>query len=227
MKESRVEHPQQREILRKLSKAEGLRFSELKPNILENNVFMYHIHLLIRQGLIVKHDNGQYMLTIDGLRYVGHVTRGQLEHRTQPKLFSFLVLCNDQGEVVLHRRASQPFIGRYAFPGEVIYFGDSIIDHKERLLRDKVGIDVELSLRGLVDTQLKQADRVVSHVYAQILYGRVTGKPDVQSIDAHFMPEWINLSQIRHQNVLPDVSTIVDKVLGDEEYFYLSLANEG
>lgn len=226
MKAHRIEHPLQRDILRRLSRNEGLRFSELKPDILENNVFMYHIHLLIRQGLVMKHDDGRYMLTVDGLRYVGIVTRGQLEHRIQPKLFSFLVLCNDRGEVVLHRRASQPFIGKYAFPGEVIYFADSIMNHKERLLRDKVGIDVKLSLRGLVDTQLKQGDRVVSHVCAQILYGKVVDRPNVQSVDTHFTPEWINLAQIDSQEVLPDVGVILNKTVSGKGYFYSSLINE-
>lgn len=226
MKAYRIEHPQQRDILRRLSKAEGLRFSELKPDIIENNIFMYHIHLLIRQGLIKKHDNGQYMLTSEGLRYVALVTRGQLEYRSQPKLFSFLVLCNDYGEVVLHRRASQPFMGKYAFPGEVIYFDDSMSDHKERLLHDKVGIAAQLSLRGLVDTRLTGGGQVVSHVYAQIIYGEVTGRPRVQSIDSHFTPEWINLAQIDSREVLPDIGAIVDKAASNEDYFYLSLINE-
>lgn len=226
MQAYRIEHPQQRDILRRLSKAEGLRFSELKPDIVENNIFMYHIHLLIRQGLIKKHDDGQYMLTSEGLRYVALVTRGQLEHRTQPKLFSFLVLCNDYGEVVLHRRASQPFMGKYAFPGEVIYFNDSIPDHKERLLHDKVGIDAPISLRGLVDTRLTDNSQLVSHVYAQILYGEVVGRPRVQSIDSHFTPEWINLAQIDSREVLPDVGAILDKAVSSKGYFYLSLINE-
>lgn len=226
MKARRIEHPLQRDILRHLSKAKGLRFSELKPDIAENNIFMYHIHVLIRQGLIEKGDDGRYILTSEGLRYVALVTRGQLEHRTQPKLFTFLVLCNDHGEVVLHRRASQPFIGRYAFPGEVIYFNDSIPDHKQRLLHDKVGIDVSISLQGMADTRLMQDEEVVSHVYAQILYGEVVGRPQIQSIDSYFSPEWINPGQIHPKEILPDVGAIVDKAVRSRDYFYLSLVNE-
>lgn len=222
MKAHTVEHPLQRAILRALSKADMLRFSELKPGGVENNIFMYHIYQLVRDGLVAK-DGSRYMLTPEGMRHVALVTRGQLEHRMQPKLFSFLVLRNSFGEVALHRRASQPFMHRFAFPGEVIYFGEFIDDHKQRLLHDKVGIGASLSLRGLVDSKLMYGDQVVSHVYAQLLCGEVEGRPALRAIDDHFAPQWVNINQIGDDELLPDIPEILKTLDSDQEYFFQSI----
>jgi ADP-ribose pyrophosphatase YjhB (NUDIX family) len=222
MKARTIEHFLQRDILRHLSKSEGMRFTELKPGMIENNIFMYHMHQLMQWSLVEKHEK-LYRLTSEGMRHVALVTRGQLEQRIQPKLFSFLILRNDLGEVVLHRRAGQPFIGRFTFPGEVIYFNDDTDDHMRRLLKDKVNLRVPLKLRGLADTRLMRESEVITHTYAQLLYGDVKGRPELRSIDTNFTPQWIDINKIAPNEILPDVPEILEKIVQSDEYFYLSL----
>ena len=221
-----VTHVIQKEILRTLSYAEGLRFGQLKPATIESNLFLYHLRQLMKEKLVA-HTDGLYFLTDKGQRYIAAVTRWKLEARQQPRLFSLLVLCNDQDEVVLYRRSRQPFINKYTFPGEVVYFDQTIDDQIEQLLSDKVQFQTPLRLRGLVDSRLSQDGQLITHIYAHILYGKVAGRPKVTAKDPRFAPPlWLNPNKLDEQQLLPDVLAVLAHLATADDYFYLPLQHE-
>jgi ADP-ribose pyrophosphatase YjhB (NUDIX family) len=217
-----ITHYIQRDILRSLSKAEQLRFSELKPQGIENGIFMYHLRQLIHEGLVNK-QHGQYLLSETGLRHVSLLTRTNLDLHAQPKLFCLLVIRNSHGEYVMHRRSSQPFINRLTFPGGALFFDENLSDYTSRQLMEKVNIDVPLTLRGLADIRLKSNGQTITHIYAQLFYGEVQGRPLIKAKDERFAPQWTRVDLLKPHDILPDIPDILEQVHGSADYFYLPL----
>jgi ribosomal protein S19E (S16A) len=59
----------QRHILKELALADSKRYTELKPDGIEGNLFQYHSRDLEKQGLIDRSEQG-YALTPKGKSYV-------------------------------------------------------------------------------------------------------------------------------------------------------------
>ncbi|MCA9318231.1 hypothetical protein KDA06_01160 [Candidatus Saccharibacteria bacterium] len=61
-----IEHHIQRQILRLLGTHEQARFTDIRPEGLENNAFQYHLRQLVAWGLVSKNTDGTYTLTSKG-----------------------------------------------------------------------------------------------------------------------------------------------------------------
>lgn len=217
-----VEHYIQRDILRTLSRSGVLPFSQLRPDRLDNGIFSYHLKQLLQGGYITK-TNGIYELSVEGMRYVAWAGRTNIDIHPQPKQFCFLIIENDKGEYIMHRRNGEPFVGKYTFPGGVLFFGESTDELTTRQLREKIGFDVSLTNRGLANLQLGNNGHVLSHTYAHLLHSRITGNPTPIAKDGRFAVEWVKPSDLHDDELLPDVRAILDKLASSPEYFYLEL----
>lgn len=217
-----VEHFIQRDILRTLSRRQGLSFSELKPQGIDNGIFSYHLKSLLSAGLVVRNDE-QYSLSVEGTQYVSWVTRTNLDVHPQPKLFCFLIIENERGEFLLHKRNAQPFLGRYTFPGGALFFGEDLGELVTRQLLEKVGFRIKMQDRGMASLRLGEGGYVMSHTYAHLFYGTVLYGPRPHAKDKRFTPEWVSLDDLAEANLLPDVRVIVDKLKTTKEYFFLDL----
>lgn len=217
-----VEHFIQRDILRKLSRRGELSFSALQPQGIENGVFAYHLKALVTCNLVAHRHSG-YVLTQEGLRYVAQVTRTNLDIQPQPKLFGLLIIENEKGEYILHRRAAEPFLGRYTFPGGVLFFDETPEELAARQLLEKVGVDIKVENRGMASLRLGKKGYTLSHSYAHLLYGRADSSLRLHAKDSRFAPEWLKVSSLPKVELLPDVLDILNAVRQHEDYFFLDL----
>jgi hypothetical protein len=143
-----IEHVIQKQILEKLTFAQSLRFSELKPSNLESNLFMYHLNRLIKSGFVKKTEEG-YTLTQVGLAHVDKLSMKDLKHRVQAKVLSILAIENENGKWLMLKRLHQPYIGKIGFPSGKTHYGESLLAAASRDLEEKSGLTgVELELRG-------------------------------------------------------------------------------
>jgi hypothetical protein len=111
-----LDHHIQREIVYALAFSEGMRFSELKPDDLENKAFDYHLKKVIVAGYVQKNDDGTYSLTSEGKR----VGKGALkkQNRMIDRAYSTLLLAirrPEDGAWLLVRRKVQPLLGLRGF----------------------------------------------------------------------------------------------------------------
>ncbi len=110
-----LDHHIQRAIVYKLAFSEGMRFSELKPDDLENKAFDYHLKKVIRGGYVKKADDGLYRLTSEGQL----MWRVSQKKATQAgRAYSTLLLAvqrQEDGAWLLYRRRTQPMIGLTGF----------------------------------------------------------------------------------------------------------------
>lgn len=111
-----LDHHIQREIVYALAFSNGLRFSELKPDTLENKAFDYHLKKVIAAGYVIKNEDGTYSLTSAGKR----VGKGALkkQERLIDRAYSTLLLAirrPEDGAWLLTRRKVQPLLGLTGF----------------------------------------------------------------------------------------------------------------
>ncbi len=111
-----LDHHIQRTIVYTLAFSEGMRFSDLKPDELENKAFNYHLKKVIAAGYVAKTEEGLYTLTSEGRR----VGKGALKKQSRliDRAYSILLLAirrKEDGAWLLVKRKSQPLLGLTGF----------------------------------------------------------------------------------------------------------------
>lgn len=111
-----LDHHIQRTIVYQLVLAESLRFSELRPDDIENKLFTYHLNKTIQSGIVEKTTTGEYSLTPDGKRLGARVLEDQRQVAFKPHSILFLVIRRkEDGAWLLYRRKVHPLKDKTAF----------------------------------------------------------------------------------------------------------------
>lgn len=216
-----IEHHIQKDILLRLSKAAELRFSELKPESLESNSFMYHLKQLQVQNLVTKTNDG-YKLTDEGLSYIDGFSFHTLKPRKQPKVISILVIRNKNGDWMMAKRKYQPYINQYMFPSGKQHIGEGPEKHAARELREKLQLDaIALKRRGLSDIRIYHGEKIITHVTAHIYEGLATD--NALPAETHqFEFAWVSQTN-DDLKMLAGTREIMEKLQSETELFFLSL----
>lgn len=213
-----IEHHIQRDIIHRLSQAEELRFSELKPAELESNSFMYHLKQLISGGWVEKTEAG-YTLTPKGLMYVDGLSLTNSLPRKQAKILSVIVLKNKKGEYLLARRKFQPFIGTLLFPGGKQHYGESPDDHVVRELKEQFGLSGKPVHRGLIDQRSYAKETLITHVLTHVYELAYDGPAPVES--PKFIYEWSGVEGVK--DLYPGSYELFQALENEKSLFFLSL----
>jgi hypothetical protein len=136
-----LDHHIQREIVYTLAFSEGLRFSELKPDVLENKAFDYHLKKVIAAGYVIKKADGTYSLTSEGKR----VGKGALKKQSRliDRAYSTLLLAirrPEDGAWLLVRRKSQPLLGMTGFMNASPIVTQQITETAADICRQQTGL---------------------------------------------------------------------------------------
>ncbi|MBN1263747.1 MAG: NUDIX hydrolase [Candidatus Pacebacteria bacterium] len=137
-------HQQQLKILDGLLFSLSAKYSELKPILMENSQFVFHLERLIKMGLIKKGRAG-YQLTTAGKEYANRIYVRDLKIIRQVKSTTVICACkekNHQRFFLVYQRLKHPFFGCWGFPTEKPRWGEKLITAVAR------GLKEEASLRG-------------------------------------------------------------------------------
>ncbi len=111
-----LDHYIQRNIVYRLAFTDKLRFSELKPDLLDNKLFNYHLKKVVSAGLVEKTDEGLYALTPEGRRLGVHVLDNQLASVDKADSVLFLVVRRKLDDAwLLYKRKTHPLINKVGF----------------------------------------------------------------------------------------------------------------
>lgn len=184
-----IEHHIQRTIIERLSRAESLRFSELKPDGMESNIFMYHLKQLIKDGYVTKNATN-YSLSPKGLSYVDGLSFDSRMPRKQPKIIAIIALRNSKGEWLMSRRKIQPYINQYMLPSGKQHYGEAPEDHIVRELQEQIGSVPAVERRGFVDVRIEQGGQTITHINGHVYTGTYDGPvpEDNEKFSYHFLP---------------------------------------
>lgn len=144
-----LDHHIQKEIVYALAFSEGMRFSELKPDHLENKAFDYHLKKTIRAGYVRKNEDGTYGLTSEGKR----LGKGALkkQDRLINRAYDTLLVAirrPDDGAWLLMRRKVQPLIGLVGLMNAQPRADQEIIQTAAEVCREQTGLTGTFIVHG-------------------------------------------------------------------------------
>jgi len=210
-------HYIQKHILKVLAYAKYARFSEMRPPRVDSNAYSYHLKTMQRDAFVEKTDRG-YRLSPKGLAYVDKVSLDDFEQRLQPKIMTLLVIKNAAGQILLHEKRRQPFIGSKLLPSGKIHLEDtSLLAAAQRELREKVGsaADGKLNHAGDVYIRSRIAGELVSSIAGHVFTGRLVG--DEPLLDGN---SWVRRDALTGYKLAPATADILADVETSGGFFF-------
>ncbi|MDB5178531.1 MAG: hypothetical protein JWN01_474 [Patescibacteria group bacterium] len=147
-------HPIQQAILECLRVASaGLRYTDMKPDDVESDLYNYHLQYLVKNQLVFKEDE-KYFLTSSGKKYI--IELNPLDEKGESNRFKIAVLClvireSEQGPQILSQhRLRQPFAGQREFIGGGLRRGEPVLRAAKRRLGEEAGLSANFTLLGML-----------------------------------------------------------------------------
>lgn len=212
-------HKIQQHALKQLIMNPVRRFSGLKPDEVESNLFMYHLKQLIKENLVQKRADGLYCLTERGKAYADSLSLESFQPRLQPRIVTLLMIKNEAGEYLLYRRMRQPLINMVGFPYGKVHLGETIAQAAARELSEKTGLEATLVHRGDGYITMIQGTEPISQILFHLFLGsNPTGQLTQSDVGEAF---WADPSQVPGWELLPSVMDLVDQLNSSDRLFFL------
>ncbi len=166
-----LEHHLQKDILDTLVKCPSARYADLKPASVEGNIFTYHLQLLVKQGIVLKGEDGRYCLTAQG-KALG--INNKLKPRDllqQAHSVLLLMVRNANGDWLLRKRLVHPMYGKVGFiHGEPRVY-ENITWTADDILLAKTGLSADFSIAGSGYIRIFQSEELESFTHFTLLRG--------------------------------------------------------
>jgi 8-oxo-dGTP pyrophosphatase MutT (NUDIX family) len=194
---------------------EYARYSEMRPEKVDSNLYAYHLNRLVRSGYVEKNNN-QYTLSAKGLRYVERAS-GSMNIRNQPKITTAILLNDSDGNILLTKRLKQPYINCYSLPlGKIHSDKDaSILDSARRELHEKTGVKYK-NLNHIGDVYLKIN---INKVLISDLLVHVFSAVCKKKIAINNSSYWIAKKDLGNVNLIPGIKEIVKLADSGDNFF--------
>jgi ADP-ribose pyrophosphatase YjhB (NUDIX family) len=205
-----LDHHLQRTIAYRLAFTDGLRFSELKPDNVDNKLFTYHLKKVESAGLIAKNPDGAYSLTAEGRRLGVHVLDGKQALVDRPDSVLFLVVRRASDNAwLLYKRRTHPLRGLTGFMHGQPSALESSSTTAQNILQDKTGLRGRFTAIGAGYFRVFREDQLESFTHFTMLACEdATGElaPD----DEHAEYFWQQSPDFSASDFLPNMSYLVE-----------------
>ncbi len=203
-----LDHHIQKSIVYDLAFADSLRFSDLKPDDMENKAFTYHLKKVVKAGLVEKQDDGHYSLTMKGRR----VGKGALkkESRLLDRAYSILLLAvrrSEDDSWLLYKRQTQPLLGLTGFmQAQPLAEADTRSTAQQTCL-EQTGLTTEFSVQGHGYFRVYRNNELESFIHFTLLIGQ---NPQGQLLETaesagYF---WQQTPNFESPDMLPNMQTL-------------------
>lgn len=186
-----IDHHIQSSILGVLMHKGPRSFSSLKPDDLENSLFMYHMRKLIARGIVEKRD-GHFVLTAEGVRWIN---KTGVEHKMieGPRCLVQFIIIKDN-KILISERLDHiaEHINRYVLPGGLHKFGLSSLQSAESIAQSIGTTNIEKLVTHYEII-------IPSHIHHALVDVYLA---DVSSPDFTFKDDFYNISFIKVEEVL-------------------------
>lgn len=217
-----ITHTIQKYIVSYLMEHKTARFRDMRPPKTDTNLYSYHLKLLLKQGFVIKTDEG-YRLGMRGAVYVDRVSAATVKLRPQPKIITMLVIQNDEGQVLLFKKKRQPFIGLWTLPYGKVHNNDiSVRDAAQREIIEKLsGLSVP-DLKHVGDTYIHVTyeGEIAISTLVHIFYGTTT---DVLKDGTH---QWVEPLAIIDNESAAGIVEVIQFALISKTYFFEEVITE-
>lgn len=189
----------------------GAKYSQLKLDYLEDDLFNYHLQHLVKTGFLKKEDNG-YVLTENGKALVTNIDEEDLESPATFKV-SVYICPVVGGKVLLYRRKKHPQYGYTGFISEKMKFGEGILGAAKRGLYEETGLIADFMVVGnLRQVRRNENGEVIEDgVFYVCITDKISGELKPSKEGEYF---WVKLGKVREMEKLfrPSVEMVIDEV---------------
>ena len=166
--------PIQNHIISRLKNAKSLRYSEMQPKGIPNDLYNYHLQFLVQKGYVNKGDAG-YALSPLGIKHVADFNPAISDSGTANlfKINVLTVLSRNHGkkiQVLNQVRKSNPSYGKVGVMGCVVRKGESIESAASRKLKAETGLDASFKVIGMQRRTMYIKGELFSDVFFPIAY---------------------------------------------------------
>ncbi len=217
-----ITHHIQKHIIGVLLYQKYGRFRDLRPPRTDTNLFSYHLKVLIKEQFIEKNENG-YMLSIKGLTYVDRISTAQkMTIRAQPKIITMLVVQNSEGDILLQKRAKQPYIDTWTLPYGKLHVDDSsVTDAAVREASEKLGVaDAPVEQAGDCYIRVMDNSEVVMTTLAHVF------RFEHETIKESEALRWFRPHKISQLELAPAVEQVIARTFFRDAFFFEEYTQE-
>lgn len=196
-----------------------MRFSELKPQELENKLFDYHLKKVISAGLIEKAADGTYTLTSEGRRLGIHVLENTqaLVDRAYSVLFLVIRRSSD-GAWLLYKRRNHPLKDRVGFMHVIPNSLESATQTAQSECNLKTGLDCTFSPLGNGYFRVFENNELQSFTHFTLLSCEAAEGELTQNNElAEYM--WVNKIDATDSQLLPSMPLLLEKYLTQKPFY--------
>ena len=164
--------PIQNHILSKLKNEKALRYSDLSPEKVPNDLFNYHLQYLVKKGYLHKTDDG-YSLSDDGIK---HIADPYTSNDVITSLFKINVITivsrivAGKIEILNQIRKSNPSYGKIGVMGGVVLKGELLEPAATRKLKAETGLEATFKLVGCERRIMYKGGELFSDLMFPIAY---------------------------------------------------------
>lgn len=207
--------PIQNQILSKLKNAKILRYSQLYPKKMPNDLFNYHLQFLVKKGFIDKKIDG-YSLGEKGIKHVAdpHPTNDAITSLFKLNVITVVSrVVNGKIEILNQVRKSNPSYGKVGIPGGVVLKGELTEPAAKRKLEQETGLIADFKVMGMERRIMYKSGEIFSDVLFPIAYAdKYSGELTQDTEFGHNM--WVSINQaIKNESVEYDSIKSIVKVL--------------
>lgn len=204
-----LDHHIQRTILYSLAYTDGLRFSDLKPEDIENKLFDYHLKKVLVAGYAEKSSDGLYRMTSEGKRIWKSLLKKQADFIDRAYSILFLVVRrSDDGAWLLYRRKAQPFLNMMGLMQAQPSPHEEIAKTSASTLLANTGLSGTFSPISSGYLRIFDGDTLESFTHYTLLVTEDVAGELIQN-DEFGEYEWVMNPDFSTPDFLPTVSTLI------------------
>lgn len=212
-----LDHHLQRSIVYKLALSEGQRFSDLKPDSIENKLFDYHLKKVISAGLVEKASDGLYRLTSQGRRLGMRVL--DTSQAIVDKADSVLFLAIQRSDSwLLYRRRSHPLRDQVGFMHATPVSNEPVAVTAARECQKKTGLTCEFQPLGGGYFRVYQGEDLESFTHFTLLIAQsVSG--ELHQVDELADYFWVENPNFTAPDMLPNMQLLSEQCATSTPFF--------
>ncbi len=218
--QTEVKHHIQKNILSVLLRQKTARFRDMRPPRVDTNLYSYHLTQLLKAGLVKKVDGG-YTLDTAGLVYADKLNADKLFVRPQPKIITMLVIQNSDGDVLLQRRAKQPYIDKWTLPYGKLHNDDpTLLAAAQREASEKLNVhDQQMAHAGDCYIRVVHDGAPMTVTMAHVFS---FNRDDIEITDKL---QWTRPHKLHTLDLAPGVEEIIARTFFRDAFFFEEFEN--
>lgn len=214
-----LEHHIQRAIVYRLALTPSLKFSELKPDTIENKLFTYHLKKVVTAGLVEKNADGRYALTPQGRLLGVHVLERTEAMADRAYSVLFLVIRRkSDGGWLLYKRGSHPLYGRVGFMHVTPNAHESSMETAARVCKERTGLEASFTALGSGFFRVFEGDELESFTNFTLLVCE-DAQGELHSDDELAEYFWAEAVDQERPSLLPNMPTLIELYEAGEPFF--------